>query len=320
MEKVFIGDNYYAIVELPWNKSPNLDHIKNDLKSGKAMLAIWFSTESMFYKQKDFVLNTEYDTYETNPLYRSEHEMIANLLFKYNLDEYVLIDNNPYNEIRFSNNCIYVPNYARKNWEECDAKESRDAVFSSFNRRPSRSRLTIVDHIHTKDSVWSCGELDEYQKHQLPQFNHLDLPKVVDKEFTPLGTGMVTPYWLYQTAYFHIINETDTWYDPNYLFVTEKTYNCINSRTPFLMAGQPYTLRHLKELGFKTFSDYWDESYDEELYTTKRIDMICNLIDTIEKDYMSLFKEVKDICEYNYNHLRTFDYSLESKLSTFGFK
>jgi hypothetical protein len=86
------------------------------------------------------------------------------------------------------------------------------------------------------------------------------------------------------------------------------------------MAGQPYTLRHLKELGFKTFSDYWDESYDEELYTTKRIDMICNLIDIIEKDYMSLFNEVKDICEYNYNHLRTFDYSLESKLSTFGFK
>ena len=131
---------------------------------------------------------------------------------------------------------------------------------------------------------------------------------------------MVTPYWLYQKAYFHIINETDTWYDPNYLFVTEKTYNCINSKTPFLMAGQPYTLRHLKELGFKTFSDYWDESYDEELYTTKRIDMICDLIDIIEKDYMSLFNEVKDICEYNYNHLRTFDYSLESKLSTFGFK
>ena len=320
MEKMFIGDNYYAIVELPWDKSPNLDHIENDLNSGKAKLAIWFSTESMFYKQKDFVLNTEYDTYETNPLYRSEHEMIANLLFKYNLNEYVLIDNNPYNEIRFPNNCIYIPNYARKDWEKCEDKESRDAVFSSFNRRPSISRLTIVDHIHNKDSVWSCGELDVYQKGQMLQFNHLDLPKVVDKEFTPLGTGMETPYWLYQKAYFHIINETDTWYDPNYLFVTEKTYNCINSKTPFLMAGQPYTLKHLKELGFKTFSDYWDESYDEELYTTKRIDMICNLIDVIEKDYMSLFNEVKDVCEYNYNHLRTFNYSLASKLSTFGLK
>jgi len=320
MQKVFIGDSYYVVVELPWDTTPNLDHVKNDLANGKAKLAIWFSTESMFYQQSDFVLNTEYDSYETNPLYRTEHEMIANLLFKYNLDEYVLIDNNPYNEIRFPNNCIYVPNYARKAWEECNLKLSRDAVFSSFNRRPTKVRLQIVDFLDKKDSVWSCGQLDEYQKVQLPQFSHLDLPKVVDKEFTPLGTGMETPYWLYQTAYFHIINETDTWYDPNYLFITEKTYNCINSRTPFIIVGQPYTLKHLRDLGFKTFNDCWDESYDEELYTDKRVDMICDLIDFIEVKHLLLFQEVQDVLEYNYNHLRSFDFSLESKLSTFGFK
>jgi hypothetical protein len=33
-----------------------------------------------------------------------------------------------------------------------------------------------------------------------------------------------------------------------------------------------------------------------------------------------MFKDMQDILDHNYNHLRTFGYSLDSKLSTFGFK
>ena len=30
-----------------------------------------------------------------------------------------------------------------------------------------------------------------------------------------------------------------------------------------IILGQPYTLKHLRKLGFKTFPDMFDESYDE---------------------------------------------------------
>jgi hypothetical protein len=86
------------------------------------------------------------------------------------------------------------------------------------------------------------------------------------------------------------------------------------------MLGQPYTLKHLNDIGFKTFSEYWDESYDEEPNTTKRASMICNIMDEIELNYLDMFKDMQDILDHNYNHLRTFGYSLDSKLSTFGFK
>ena len=317
MQKVFIGDNYYAIIELPWEQIPILDSIQDDLSNGKAKLVIWYSMESMFYDINDFVINEELDLYDTNPIYRKDQEKIDALLSKYKIDDYILADNNPFNEKKYPNKCVYIPNFAR--WEFCEARDIRDAVFSSFNRRTTEPRLKIIDHIHKKDSIWSCGIIED---NQVTQYNHLKnlLPKTVDRDFTPIGKGMVTPYWLYQTAYFHIINETDTWHDPNYLFITEKTYNCINSKTPFVLCGQPFTLKHLKEIGFKTFSDHWDEAYDSEINTSKRVDMICDVIDFIEKNYIELFKDVQSILEHNYKHLRTFNYSLDSKLSSFGFK
>lgn len=326
MRKVFIGDRYYAVVELPWQNIKFSKNFQDDLSSGRAKLAIWYPMESMFYNSDDFVLDEANDPYETNPLHRNDQSKIDDLLSKYNIDDYVLLDNNPYNEILYPDKCIYIPNFARDSvncasnqWEFARQLHERKAIFSSFNRRSTEVRLQIVNHIRHKDSIWSCGPILD---HQLTQYSHLHslLPKTVDQEFTPIGEAMKTPTWLYQSAYINIVNETDTWYDPNYLFITEKTYNCFNSRTPFLMVGQPFTLKHLNDIGFKTFSEYWDESYDEELNTTKRASMVCDLMDKIELNYLDMFKDMQDILDHNYNHLRTFNYSLHSKLSTFGFK
>ena len=64
MQKVFIGDKYYAIIELPWEQIPNLDSIQDDLSNGKAKLVIWYPMESMFYDINDFVINEELDLYD----------------------------------------------------------------------------------------------------------------------------------------------------------------------------------------------------------------------------------------------------------------
>ena len=38
---------------------------------------------------------------------------------------------------------------------------------------------------------------------------------------------------------------------------------------PFILLGQPYTLKHLKDKGFETFSEVIDESYDNRSIMTK---------------------------------------------------
>ena len=55
-------------------------------------------------------------------------------------------------------------------------------------------------------------------------------------------------------TYFNVIPETIFFIDEpdDYLLVTEKTYKSIIQH-PSLIFGRPYTLRHLKDIGFKTF-------------------------------------------------------------------
>ena len=56
---------------------------------------------------------------------------------------------------------------------------------------------------------------------------------------------------------------------------------------PFIVYGSPFTLKSLRELGFKTFSPFIDESYDETISPfrrmqkiTKEIKRLCSMSDT----------------------------------------
>ena len=68
------------------------------------------------------------------------------------------------------------------------------------------------------------------------------------------------PAW-YDSTYFSIVSETTT-YSKYSLHVTEKTFKPISYRHPFVVFGQTGTLAYLHELGFETFENLFDESYD----------------------------------------------------------
>ena len=65
------------------------------------------------------------------------------------------------------------------------------------------------------------------------------------------------------------------------VFFSEKTYKPIFSAQPFIIIGNPFSLKKLKEDGFQTFSKWWDESYDNETDFTKRMGMIIDLMEEI---------------------------------------
>jgi hypothetical protein len=105
-----------------------------------------------------------------------------------------------------------------------------------------------------------------------------------------------------------IVTETLVKGDMHNLFLTEKTFKPISLQMPFIIIGQPGTLARLKELGYKTFSDFWDESYDQELDPLTRMNKISNLVEQLSKftteDLKSLIGNAKDILEYNINILK----------------
>lgn len=89
---------------------------------------------------------------------------------------------------------------------------------------------------------------------------------------------------------------------------TEKTGNAIVFKKPFLSNSNPYSLHNLREMGFQTFGDYWDESYDYEVNQVNRIRIIVENIkwmsEVNEGGFTKLNRKLSHITEHNYNHLK----------------
>jgi hypothetical protein len=85
------------------------------------------------------------------------------------------------------------------------------------------------------------------------------------------------------------------------------------------MYGRPYTLKYLKEIGFKTFDPYINESYDLIEDNEIRFEMIVNEIKRLNElsiiELDKMIEDVTDILIHNQNHLISF--SKEEKISLF---
>jgi hypothetical protein len=91
-------------------------------------------------------------------------------------------------------------------------------------------------------------------------------------------------------------------------FPTEKTWKVIACKKPFISATTPFFLKGLKQLGFKSFSPFIDESYDELVDNKDRLDAVVSESIRISNlpidEYNQLVLNCKEICEYNYNVLK----------------
>lgn len=81
-------------------------------------------------------------------------------------------------------------------------------------------------------------------------------------------------------SYFEIVTETYM-SDERLSYITEKTVRPIIRLQPFIHVGAPHMLKELREYGFKTFSPYINESYDDIEDPAKRMDAIFREIDRL---------------------------------------
>lgn len=90
-------------------------------------------------------------------------------------------------------------------------------------------------------------------------------------------------------------------------FISEKSFKPIAARHPFITYGNKHSLKYLKDLGYKTFSNFIDESYDN-LETWERLDAIIKLLKDIQKmshkEKLKWFESMKDILDYNFEVLQ----------------
>jgi hypothetical protein len=94
---------------------------------------------------------------------------------------------------------------------------------------------------------------------------------------------------LYKNTSLSIVSET-LWGQRN-IYLTEKIWKPIVNHHPFIIAGQPGTLKFLNKLGFKTFEEYMKiKNYDEE---TDHLIRLYNIVENT-KFFLEHFHKFKD--------------------------
>jgi|TARA_B100001094_G_C18159083_1_gene788220 hypothetical protein len=100
-----------------------------------------------------------------------------------------------------------------------------------------------------------------------------------------------------------ILAVTETLIESNYCYISPKTWRAIACKKPFVVVGNRGLLKKLQDMGFITFSDYWDESYD----TLELHDRMDAVIEILKQD--PDLTGVEDILEHNYNLLVNTDWT-----------
>lgn len=111
-------------------------------------------------------------------------------------------------------------------------------------------------------------------------------------------------YKLWQKSFLHLVNET-VFYDPK-LHLTEKIFKPIVALRPFILVAAPGNLAYLRSYGFKTFSQWIDESYDDELNPGARLDRIgaevARLCGKSMSELNSIYCDMRPTLQFNKQH------------------
>ena len=198
------------------------------------------------------------------------HRMHRKLFSKY------LIENNLYQEnlVSFTNGKI------------AGEKNNLKKSFESNNE-------FITFPLWTNDD-WNYSQqmIDLYEKVEL--FDH----KNKDIEDDLPDNNPVQPFL--QKSCVHFVCETV--FDYTYPNPNEKLMQAITAKRPFIVIGPARTLTHLKCLGFKTFEDIFDETYDQIRDPNERMSRLMSMVLEISKKPLDELKEMVKKVEYNLNY------------------
>lgn len=129
------------------------------------------------------------------------------------------------------------------------------------------------------------------------------------KDTISYNVSDIVPWEMYKHTKYSIIAETV--YE-NVFFLTEKTTKPLFAKRLFIVFSSRGFLQHLHALGFKTFSDVIDESYDLEPDPVKRFEMAFSQVEYLSRlSYNDVLNKITPVLEHN--HYRLFEYRQEIK-------
>lgn len=180
--------------------------------------------------------------------------------------------------------------------------------YISFNKSDVDHNTNYTDAVKTHFCNFYNKEIDN----EIVETIEDKLPLLLDTNDLVSSNLMFEQFsdtkYFYDTSLVHIVSET--YFYSNIIHLTEKTFKPMLYQQPFIMLGPPFMLKKLRELGFRTFHEVWDESYDENINHNERLEQILVLVETIVKmskeEKNELVVKCKKIVEHNFTLLKNF--------------
>lgn len=223
-----------------------------------------------------------------------------------------------------SYNFTYIPIHAFYSWLGTKVKGiikykpvNDQNLFLLYNRRWDKHRQILVSEV-IKEGMLSRG-LVSYTK----QNNAVDAKSYGREDLIEVGEYLdkTVPLLLDEPDLANVnpVNEihinhheqtfvsivAETLYKDGTWFYSEKTWKPILAGQPFFLLSTVGALGELKRHGYKTFDQWWDESYDNESNLDNRIKMIVTELSKLSKldvkQLIQIRQEMSSVLEYNQN-------------------
>lgn len=172
-----------------------------------------------------------------------------------------------------------------------DPKEDLNVPFlSPHNLGLGNEHLIFDDFQHQSYNTYSSIFRDTTYKHPLI----VGEPNGIETRWQPKFLKHALAYVV-----------TETVGDYPYAYLSEKTFKGLLTKRPMLIVGASQSIAMLKQLGFKTWGNYWDEGYDNLPDLSSRLNAVVSIIEDLcsksPKELQTICKDMEDILEYNYH-------------------
>lgn len=208
-------------------------------------------------------------------------------------------------------------------------KAKYDKHFLCFNRRSRIHRTLIYSAIMSNDKVSAkgiltlgredpevCLNIKRHITHVLENearvknkdvileyLDTLDLSEDkhfdIDSQYNAAGNLNRTAH---ESTFLNLVNETLV--NSGTVFFSEKIFKPIYMCQPFILYSSRGSLRTLRELGYKTFDKWWDESYDDIEHWAERASKIVEVLEEIstwsQEKLVKIRKEMRLVVEHNF--------------------
>lgn len=259
-----------------------------DIRDGKCKIVLIQDTEGMsgvasYVAKDDFIVLNDWCT-KSNIPHESVYYMSANLKSR----ELAKDQGCQVNVIPVTVQEMWV-NYFQFPATPIEYIPVDKKVYLNYSRRPRQHRVLLsselIRHKLFDSGVNSFNTCDQV-------FPHWNFP-VDDPELLEIGRALWNggPIFIdrqtdtddiavymrpldYEQTFLSLV--TETIFEPETLFMSEKTWKPISIGHPFVIIGSPGCLKYLHEQGFKTFDRWIDESYDSIIDVHERIKHVVN--------------------------------------------